>query len=235
MSRIEKLNIEKKYRKKKLLNGLKKYLLYPLLGIIIFAFLAIIIVFHSPYTYLKELYVTTAMTTMTHQYLARWFVSDQEIKQIMEKNKIDDSFANTEQSDINASQNSDKIELIDISGPKYKGYLMIVHDPSRVSVGTTANLGRRGMKLEEIVKRYNALAGINAGGFGDLNGRGTGGIPEGIIIENYQIMYKQNSKTYNLVGIDKDNVLVLGKYTLDEIQKLNIRDAVSFRPFLINI
>lgn len=233
MSRMQKLKMEKEYRKSKLKQHLKKYALYPLVFTLLFSGLAILIIFYSPFTYLKELYVTTAMTTMSHQYLAKIFVSDDEIKRIMEKNKIDDSMSKSKENDINTLGYSDKIELIPIQDSKFKGFLMIIHNPARVSIGTTTKLGTRGMKVLDIVQKYNAVAGINAGGFSDEGGHGTGGTPEGIIIENYKIMYKQGLKTYSVIGFDSRNVLILGKYSMKEIEKLNLRDAVSFKPFII--
>ncbi|MGE5473782.1 MAG: phosphodiester glycosidase family protein [Ignavibacteriales bacterium] len=233
MSRTQRLQVEKEYRKGKVKANLKKYILYPFIITLSLCCFAILIIFYSPFTYLKELYVTTAMTTMSHQYLARIFVSDAEIKRIMEKNQIDDSKSKSKENAIDTSGYSDKIELIPIQGSKFKGSLMIIHNPTRVSVGTTTQLGTHGMKVLDIVKKYNAVAGINAGGFSDEGGHGSGGTPEGIIIENYKIMYKQGLKTYSVIGFDSRNVLILGKYTMKEIENLNLRDAVSFKPFIV--
>jgi len=233
MSRMQRLQIEREYTKNKIKGYAKKYILYPFIIMFILCILSISIVFYSPFTYFKELFVTTAMTTLSHQYLARIFVSDEEIKQIMEKNKIDDANSKSKENDINTSNYNDNIELIPIQGNKFKGFIMIIHNPARVSVGTTSKLGSRGMKVLDIVNKYNAVAGINAGGFSDEGGHGNGGTPEGIIIENYKIVYKQGLKTYSVIGFDSRNVLILGKYTMKEIEKLNLRDAVSFKPFII--
>lgn len=39
----------------------------------------------------KELWVQTAMTTMNHQYLATWFLSDEEIAEIMKKLEVENN------------------------------------------------------------------------------------------------------------------------------------------------
>ncbi len=196
--------------------------------------------FYGPDTRLKELFVTTAMNTMSHQYLARILVSDAEIASIMEKYKINDPIEDTNQDEISlpakgaeGDDSIDGIEKIDIKGSTYKGYLLIVKDPSRVSLATTPQLGVRGTKVEDIVKSNNAVAGINAGGFADLDGHGTGGIPEGIIIEDGRILYSDNASSHYIIGFNEKNILVLGKYSKARIESLKIRDAVSFRPFLI--
>ncbi len=54
-----------------------------ILTIIIF-----IITFHSPILYFKDLWVTTAMNTIEHQYLAKLFFTQQEIDEIMTRNKV---------------------------------------------------------------------------------------------------------------------------------------------------
>ena len=43
-------------------------------------------------------------------------------------------------------------------------------------------------KVEEFAKENNAVAGINAGGFEDLNGVGKGGYPLGTIIKDSKII-----------------------------------------------
>ena len=37
---------------------------------------------------IERFVVTTAMTTYSHQYLAKWFVSEEEIAEIMKRNKV---------------------------------------------------------------------------------------------------------------------------------------------------
>ena len=54
------------------------------------------------------------------------------------------------------------LELIDIAQGTVKGKLLIVRDPSRVILGTSANLGRQaGLQLTDMVAKYNGVAGIN--------------------------------------------------------------------------
>ena len=233
MSRLENLHQSKVQTYKLALKITLSFLLKTIIVFIILSVLGIIIVFHSPFTVLKELFVTTAMTTATHQYLAEWFVSKDEINKIMAKNNLNDTMENTNDSEIKLNpQVSQTLELINLKGPTYKGYMLIVNDPSRVVIGT-GNLGKKGMKVQDIVKDYGAAAGVNAGGFPDSGGHGSGSTPDGILIENYKLLHTDNSSKYRLIGMDRKNVLVLGSYSLKEIKSMDIRDAVSFRPFLI--
>lgn len=211
-------------------------------------------IFHGPFLNIKEMLVTTAMTTLNHQYLVKMFLSDSEINKIMEKNKIDSSgkysdttaIAVSNYSDENSSGNNSKnslqttktsrpntIDLVDISNDRFKGYLLFISDPSRVKIGTTDKFGSYGMKVEDIVKRYDAVAGINAGGFVDENGMGNGGTATGVVIEDGKVLCGNENQNYLTIGFDQNSALVLGDFTLQQMREKKLRDAVTFDPFII--
>ena len=215
--------------------------------IIILLFIGFMIIFHSPYTKLKELWVTTAMQTMNHKYLAYWFVSADEIEDIMSRNKVlepvevinlDNIYTSKKDEspevvETQKDKNINKIERIDISEDGFKGNLLIIQDPSRVFVGVSNNLGASGQKLLDMTKSYNAVGGINAGGFEDTGGVGNGGQAYGLTISQGKTLSQAIYGKVPLVGFTKDNKLVIGNYTMDEISTMGIRDAVSFSPPLV--
>ena len=219
----------------------RKIFLRVLMGLLLcfslIGFTGYILVFHGPLTGLKELYVTTAMTTYTHQYLARWFVSEEEINRIMDRNKVSEPPMNTDEKAIHVEEPMIKqkipLESIEINGKGFHGYLLKVANPERVHLVATDQLGNKGLKVEEFAEKFQADAAINAGGFSDPGGEGRGGVPTGILITGGKILYKDTLALYNLIGFDRDNVLVLGRYSLEQIEELGIRDAVTFGPFLI--
>ena len=47
---------------------------------------------YGPHPGFRNLLITTAMTTKSHQYLARWWFSEDEINSYMRKNKISSLF-----------------------------------------------------------------------------------------------------------------------------------------------
>ena len=121
------------------------------------------------------------------------------------------------------------LELIDISDGTVKGKLLIVKDPSRVILGTSDNLGRQaGLQLTDLVAKYNGVAGTNAGGFNDENGLGNGGIPQGMVITGGAFVWGGRNTTYNVVGLDNNNILHVGRMTGQQALDLGIRDGVSF-------
>lgn len=189
----------------------------------------------------QEMLVTSAMTTLRHQYIADLVASKDKIKEIMEKNLI----VNDENSDESAistiatvdnnpgDARNKEIELTDVSNGKYKGYLLTVPDPSRISIATTNQMGKYGMLLSDMVKDNKATSAINAGGFADAEGKGTGGTPTGLIISNGNMCYGDAVGRTSIIGFNDKNVLVLGNYNSSEIKEKKIRDAVSFGPFLV--
>ena len=200
-------------------------------------------VYYGPFIRLREILVTSAMTTMNHQYIVEKFISAAEINRIMEKYKFDDN-KNSDEDSIEVMAPVKKLEEVNldpthginienIQGPTYKGFVVTIDDPKRIKVGTTNKLGSEGIKLEELVKNRGAILGINAGGFVDPEGKGNGGQPLGLIIEDGKVINGNNNETYSLIGFDESGVLVLGKYNLAQIKKKNIKEAVSFYPFLV--
>lgn len=199
-------------------------------------------VYYGPFNNIKEMLVTTAMTTYRHQYIAKWFLSDSEIYSIMEKNKIDDN-KNSNIGDIHIDyakikggqeSSTDGIEVKNINIDRFKGYMIIVDNPKRIELGVTDKLNKYGMTLDTLAEKNNSIAGINAGGFQDEEGQGNGGVPTGIVIKDGKLLFDDKKEDeVPLIGFNKDGVLILGKYTRDQIPKLNIKDAVSFSPFVV--
>jgi exopolysaccharide biosynthesis protein len=185
---------------------------------------------------IQEFVVTSAMTTLSHQYLADIVANRDRIQAIMESNKVIENYENFDKSKIkeNGVVSGDRVELTNISRDGYTGYMLTVTNPKRIFLGTPKMLGAYGSKISTLTQDYNAIAGVNAGGFSDENGKGRGGTPTGIIIQDVDIKYVDKSiDRFNIIGFSKDNILVIGQYTLSQIKKLNLRDAVNFRPFLI--
>ena len=73
----------------------------------------------------------------------------------------------------------DGIIFTDIKGNGFVGYMITVLDPSRVFVGMPDSYGGVGLTLQELVNKYGAEGGINAGGFKDDGGGGFGGFDFG--------------------------------------------------------
>ena len=130
-------------------------------------------------------------------------------------------------------EDGDGIIFEEIKSSGYTGYLITVLDPKRVFLGMPDTYGGAGLTLENMVKKYDALGGINAGGFVDTGGAGTGGLPIGLVIKDGELLYGDLNSSSSIVGFDQNDVLVVGTLTGQECLDRGIRDAVSFGPAFI--
>lgn len=242
---------EKKRSKKKKKNKTKFWITF----FVVLDSLAIICIFlmYGPISYFRNLWVTSAMTTMTHKYLAYIFFDEEKIQEIMSNNIIIEVEGNTNQEEIimeeqipdqivysspeeeqilKKDEGNDLYKIIDIEGNGYKGHMLVVYDPSKIQLAQITNM-KYGLMIEQFVKRYNAVAGINAGGFNYSEIYGYS--PTGTVIIDGQIINDNGSTGWGggIIGFTNDNILVLTKSSAEEAIQKGIRDAVSFGPFLI--
>ena len=209
----------------------------------------------------KEWLITSAMTTMTHQYLATWFYNTYDVNTVMANNNVIERVEDTntdlvdftavdfnkttyaneyEKAVLTKNEGNDLYKIIDIQEPNLKGKLAVVYDASKVKVGVSAGNGTTlsgsyGQYITKIASRYNAVIATNAGGFYDPDWNSTGGVPHGIVISDGKLI-ANNAKAPSgggIVGFNKENKLVLAHYYAQEALNNGIRDCVEFGPFLI--
>jgi exopolysaccharide biosynthesis protein len=120
-----------------------------------------------------------------------------------------------------------------VAGSLYRGWVLLVRDPAWVHVGVTKYLGVVGQKTSEIGARYGAVAAVNGGGFQDAEGGGTGGLPVGLVATFGKLSWYPDLTGDYVIGLDRQNRLVAGKWNLAQAKALGIRDAVSFKPLLV--
>lgn len=125
------------------------------------------------------------------------------------------------------------IEIFGITGAAYRGVMMIVKDPKRVFVGTPPSYGGYGMTLERLVERYDAIGGVNGGGYEDAGGRGTGGIPQGIVIADGVLTWGSPGTRCCISGFDENGLLHVGYMSGQEALNRKIKWACSFGPPLV--
>lgn len=128
----------------------------------------------------------------------------------------------------------DGIIIDEVKGVGYTGYMMIVLDPSRVVMGSIPEtFGQYGHTVEHLVKQYDAVAGINAGGFYDPDGHGNGSIPDTMVVYDGEVYYSELGSANGFAGFDENHILHVGSFTPEEIQQKHIRYGVGFGPVLV--
>lgn len=205
---------------------------------IIFTFVtAPFYVYKGPFNELKKVAVATIMGTR-HQYLVTTFLSAGEISNIIGSASINNG-AQVNLNDIKITQKSNndivRFDLHPKSG-RYDGYLLEIPNPKQVKIAYTKTLGTQGEKTSDMAKEHNALAAINGGAFTDNSTRGTYGgaaaYPGGFVISNGKVVYDDASDDTkrSVTAFTKTGKLIVGMYTLNELKKLNVTEALCFRP-----
>ena len=202
------------------------------------------LVFLGPYQEVSDLVAQAMEESSALKFLPRLYLGEEGMQAVLARNSIQELDEDVDTALIDTTQaveeNSDTpdIEIVEVKGGTYRGYMMIVKDPSRVIVGTCGNsfsAKQPGKQLYEIVDHYNGVGGINAGGFMDDKGQGNGGTPIGLVISQGRLMNNayDNSAFNTVIGFDQDNVLIVKKMGTDAAVKRGLRDAIGFGPGLI--
>lgn len=214
----------------------------------------LLFLFYGPWSSFRNFWITTAMTTMNHRYLATALYSDETIQEVLSQNSIiepedvtnpnlikfkkygkSSGYKNKYEEQILKHDKDAVYKLINIKGNNYNGYLVAIYDASRVFVATTKYLGSKGQLITTVAKDNNAIIAMNAGGFYDPDWNSNGALPHGTVIKNGKVVstYQQAGMGGGFIGFDNNNKLILGKMTKEEALSKGLRDAIEFGPFLI--
>ena len=235
--------------------SLKRKIFVALGSFLSLGIMAFIFVFYGPWDGFRNFWITSAMTTMSHQYLATWFYSDEVISKVLANNVIHEVDETSNPNDVQLKKytaktiykneydkavltkdpGNDLYKVIEIKGMSYQGYLVVLYDPSKISIATTNYLGVRGEDILTVSKRENAIIAMNAGGFYDPDWNSNGALPHGTVISNGKVVsdYVDARMGGGFICFTKENKLVLGKMSKEEALNIGCRDAVEFGPFLI--
>lgn len=212
----------------------------------------------------RNTFITTILETGQFKFLASWCLSDKEIEEVVKSNSmampsdevldtslikisnVSDHGADIHGTDISSSVKDNDIviadekdiEIIQVPGLTFQGTLMIVKDPSRLSVATIYNNGwpSYGVPLKDIVEADKAIGGINGGLYDSHNNCGK--CPYGVCISHGEIVRNKPQEYSNLVfiGLTEDNILqiidIKDKTPQDIVkmkETLKLRDGVCFQ------
>lgn len=218
--------------------------------------LAGFVMMYGPWDYVRNLYVTTAMQTRSHKYLAKIFYSDETIEKIMSNNYIvsinedvnlDDividtkektSYKDEYEEELLTRDNPDDLyKVIDVKVGNAKGYLVAIYDPTKVRLLRTKKFdaGTFGERVVDLCERYGGTICINGGGF--ANGLDNGSdIPIGFVIDEGEVVWPLNNEDYrgNIIGITGEGKLkLMNNANGEEAISAGIQYGVEFGPFLI--
>lgn len=210
-----------------------------------------LVVLYGPWENFRNFWITSSMTTATHQYLARTFYSKTQILETLNNNYVEQIVAETDSSMISFSSNDDNgvyesfyeeqilkrdegnelYKRFEISVNNSTAHVVVIYDPSRIEYALSKYVNVGGQQLVDLAQSQGAVIAINASGF-EMDG--TRLIPTGTVIRDGKILYKSGKfgKNSGLIGFNKDNVLVLTTKSPKEAIADGLEDAITFGPFL---
>ena len=214
-----------------------------------------LILAYVPSTGFRDNFIATAYSTGAHQYYASFLYDDDVIYEALKGMTIEESSDPVDLNEIKVSEiipttfdsasekevldrkPGDVYKVVPISGSGWKGYMTVIYDPTRISVGTAKNFKKEGQNPTTIAKRYDALVAINSTGFRDIGGVGNGGHPSGSVIVNGKLVYKGHRSHKwggGIVGFTQEGKLVLTKKKVKyAMEEMGVYNAVEFGPFLL--
>ena len=251
----------------------------------------------------RDIYIETAMSTNSHQWLATLFLPDSIVNEVMEKVEeqqanqaaLESTWAEEEEAEAKAAEEAaeeaEKVEdfyetyweidsesvetyldensidtseelealkvvdldeelgltttegdpilvidvpnsliLISVSGTDYVGKMAIVKDPSLVNMGIATTLGSQGQIIDDLAENNNAILAINASGFKDSGGHGSGGQVKGSLVLD-GVEYGSPRSSYKFFGMKDDN-----KFYISNLESTDITEyrwGLQFFPALV--
>lgn len=203
----------------------------------------------------RNLFIRSVRETSAIGFLANIYYTEAEIAQLVGNENTVPDYDETDSSLIQLPQpkpeednhdepiaddwglvdeDGDGIIVEEVRGDGFFGYMMVVLDPSRVIMGSDpANYGIRGYTVEEMVARYDAVAGVNGGGFHDPEGMGNGSIPNTMVVYEGEVYYAESGIRQGFVGLDSKHILHVGNFSPAQIKERDIQYGASFGPVLV--
>lgn len=199
--------------------------------------LTITLICHGPSNSAKELFATTILETGQLKFLANVFLSKDEIEGIVSKNSLQDMNVEIDENLIKTNIDKTKklIEIHEVNGNNFEGKMMVVNDPSKISLATTYPWGEYGKELGVLTEDAGAIAGVNGGIYYSSGNKG--GRPLGVTVSNGEIQdISLGLVGLYLIGFDENNLLRIvsldgmNRAQVEELIKTEkIRDAVAFQ------
>lgn len=244
----------KKKSKKKNKKSLFKKIIIIIVVLFVLGTSSLGFLLYGPYHGFRDWLITTAMTTMTHQWIAQIFYDEATINEVMANNRVDEIQEDTNTDAIEVSANTvteykdeyerqilekenpdDLYKIIEIEGKGYTGYLAVIYNPEKIHAFASSKIGVTGQYLTTMAKNNNAIVAINGGGFYDPGHSSNAANPLGVTyVRGKEVTADEYEGPGGIIGFDKNDKLVLSsKCTSSMAKSLGIRDCVTCGPFLI--
>ena len=240
----------------RVLRGIVVHTVITLLLVAVLAFAGVVMVcgliFLGPSTTARDVLTMSMLESSGMKWCPAIFIGEETVAQI-QKNvsaKLPEDISDTTSvviqtgnalTDAEAEwvEYPDGIRIERIRGESYTAHIMIVRDPSRIFLATSNpefSLKVPGRRLNEVIERENAAAGVNGGAFNDdgTGGEYIGRKPVGITVSRGEIVWDDDRTCEGFAGFNQDNMLIVATQINEkQIKEMKIRDGCCFGPVLI--
>jgi exopolysaccharide biosynthesis protein len=202
---------------------------------------------YGPFGGIRRYVIGTAMSTYTHQYIAKMLFPQSQIDEVLNVQSMTKAETQNTNTTKSANYNSNDLTVSEITSKNgsFHGYLMEVTNPLRVKLAYTKYLGKVGETTGNMAKDHNAIAAINGGGFFDSGSwTGTGALPTDYLICDGKVVWKyenysetSKSKLPVVIALDGAGTLIVGQHTISDLLSLGVQYAVTmsgYEPLVVN-
>ncbi len=222
-------------------------LLLLIICLLVFLICTVATVFKGPSDTARTLLVSSLMETSAMKFIPRAFFTDDEIDTLIRADSTAyDNYINSldsfeviittkEPDQSTDASEGNGITIEDVYGETYCGKMMIIDDPSRVSIEVIDDFSEtgNGFFLRDLANSEDVIAAFNGGGFLDNLGTGNGGMPLGVTIKDGVLLSDYEWACPTTIGFDKDHKLIVGNFTGQQALDAGIVSACSFGPVLV--
>lgn len=197
-----------------------------------------IIGFVTPWGNKERLLLAETIVSTRHFQLARYVTTQAEYARLLKGLDsipvVGTSGNGVTVSAGNTPNAASPVQIIPIHENGYTGFVMLVRNPRLIRLVPAQVVRGEGEYISDMIPRVNAIAGTNASGFEDPKGEGWGGIPVGLEYVNGRVIQaSKEANSWATVGFTKAGVMVMGQYSVAQLQTMGVRDAMQFHPELI--
>jgi len=196
---------------------------------------AVLVGFLTPWGNRTRLLMAETIASTRHYQFARYITTSAEYASILKAlNGIPVVSSSGNGVHVSGTTVPHQIQIIPLSQNGFTGYVMLVRDPKLIRLVPAQVVRGEGEYISNMIPRVGAIAGTNASGFEDPKGEGWGGIPVGLeYVDGHVMQASKDENSWATVGFTKAGVMVMGRYSVAELQGLGVRDAMQFHPELV--
>ncbi len=212
-----------------------------LLTILIGVYATGALICYGPSPSARDLFIHTVLETSAAKFVASLYFSKSEIDEIINVKEVsrpisEENEKNDEiEIEIKDSEVVEDIIVEDVKGETFVGKMIIIPDCNDVFIATIPEFSETsgGMSVPQLIEYHDALGGINGGAFVDVGGFGKGGMPQGVLIKNGEIIVDNGGDLTTIIGFDANKKLFVGDVLAQEAIDEGVVDAFSFGPILV--